>query len=160
MQLHREAQRSEPAYDPGLYGGALPCGWYLVLGDGWDYRDLVEEQHAAALSRAGGDTLYFCTDDGSMCTRLACYESGKAVWSITYDGADGVSEPQVEGVPPGLAELLAELQERQRRAGGSAAEVDHLYELTAEVGRRLLDFRHDETLGNGQVLPIDVLAPA
>jgi hypothetical protein len=157
LHLSTESQSNEPVYDPGLYGLALPTGWYLAIGDGCDYMDQLEEHQAATLSRVG-ETLFFYTDDAPMCTRLASYGNGSLVWAITYDGSNGVGEPEIEGDPPPCAfDLLTKVRNEQEEAGGQKAGVDHIYELTAEVALTLIGFRHDQTLADGGITPIDML---
>jgi hypothetical protein len=159
LRLARESQSNEPVYDPGLYGLALPTGWYLAIGDGWDYMEQLNEEQAAALSR-DRETLFFYTDDTPMATRLASYRNGSLVWAITYDGSNGVGEPEMEGeLPPIASDVLSRVRHEQEEEGGRSAGVDCIYELTAEVARMLVGFRHDQTLGDGKIIPIDQLVP-
>jgi hypothetical protein len=150
-----EGQSEEPVYDPGLYGVALPGGWYLTVGDGWDFMAQLGEGQAAALSREG-ETLFFATDDSSMSTRLSSFQRGKLVWAVTYDGSNGVGQPELEGNPPQVVrEAQAQVESAQTEAGDRS--VDHIYDLTALVGQALVGFRHDETLANDEAGPIDLL---
>lgn len=159
LRFSVKRQTEGEVVDPGLYGVALG-DWYVVIGDGWDDMEKLDEEGTARLSR-GAEALFFTTDDSSMATRLAGYRGGALVWAIDYDGSGGVGEPRVEGnAPVEVGPLLARLRDEQAKAGGPGAGVDHLYELTAEVGRALVGFRHDSTLGSGKVKPIDVLVGA
>lgn len=158
LNFSAELQSEEPVYDPGLYGIALPSGWYVVFGGGWDFMGKLGEGQASELSR-DSEALFFTTDDTSMSTQLVCFQGGELAWAITYDGSNGVGEPELEGQPPAvLAETLARVRKAQEGAGGKKAGVDHIYDLTAEVGRLLVGFRHDQTLGDDEVPPIDLLA--
>src|SRR5262245_34215183 len=85
-RLLRQSQSDEAVYDPGLYGLDLPTGWYLAIGDGWDFMEQLKEDQAAALSR-NAEALFFYTDDTPMSTRLASYRHGSLAWAVTYDGS-------------------------------------------------------------------------
>lgn len=159
LHLTRESQSNEAVCDPGIYGLTLPAGWYLAIGDGSPHMDYLHEEQAAALSHAG-DVLFFYTHDTVMTTRLASYQRGGLTWAITYDGLNGISDPEIEGTPPQSApDTLRTLHSKQAAAGGRGADTDFIYGLTAEVARMLIGFRHDQTLADGEIVPIDVLAP-
>lgn len=159
LGLARERQSQEAVEDPGLYGLALASGWYLAIGDGSDFLQHLQEEQAEALSRSG-EALFFFTDDTPMVTRLASYQRGSLAWAITYDGSHGVGDVDLEGSPPPLvSDALTRLRSEQEAAGGATAGVDHLYDLTADVARALIGFRHDEILGVGEWAPVDVLVP-
>lgn len=148
----------EEVYDPGLY--ALEVDeWLVVIGDGADHMDKVKRAAAAQLSDAG-DVLYFHTDDSVVAFELAVFREGSELWSITYDGRDGVMAPSFRGAVPWAARtLLAKLEKDQARAGGPKAEPDHIYGLAPAYAYELVGFRHDETLGGGEHVPIWQLAP-
>ena len=148
----------EEVYDTGLY--ALDVDeWLVVIGDGFDYWNEVKRAQAAKLS-AGGEVIYLSTDDSAMAFELARFADGAEAWSVAYDGSDGVTEPTFEGAVPWAARvLLGKLQKDQANAGGPKAEIDHIYELAATFGMSLVGFRHDESLGSGDHVPIWQLAP-
>jgi hypothetical protein len=103
LGLEVESDYDDDFLDTGLYGISLPTGWYLTIGDGWDYMDRIREEHAVKLSTAG-EALYFTTDDTSMNTMLTSYQHGKPSWAITYDGSAGVSEPELQGMLPDVVQ--------------------------------------------------------
>jgi hypothetical protein len=148
----------EEVYDPGLYGLEVD-DWLVVIGDGFEHWDKVKRAEAAKLS-ADGDVLFLYTDDAAMTYELAMFRDGAELWSIAYDGRDGVTEPTFAGAVPWAARgLLGKLQKEQAKAGGPKAEVDHLYELAPTYAMELVGFRHDESLGSGDHVPIWQLAP-
>jgi hypothetical protein len=159
LKLAVQDRSDEPVYDPGLYGAALPSGWYLAIGDGRDHMNELKEEHASALSRSD-DALFFYTDDTPMCTRLASYRRGELAWAISYDGSNGVGEPETFGtLPESTSACLERVRSEQVEAGGNKADTDYIYGLTAHLGHALIGFRHDETLSDGEITPIDILAP-
>jgi hypothetical protein len=148
----------EEVYDTGLYALELD-GWFVVIGDGFDHMDKVKRAEAAKLSD-GGDVICLVTDDSTMTFELAMFGGGAELWSIAYDGSDGVMAPTFEGAVPCAARaLLARLEKEQARAGGPKAEVDHIYGLAPAYAMELVGFRHDESLGSGDHVPIWQLAP-
>ncbi len=148
----------EEVYDPGLYALELD-GWFVVIGDGSDHMDKVKRAEAAKLSDAG-DVICLATQDSTMTFELAMFAEGAELWSITYDGSDGVTEPTFKGAVPWAARtLLARLEKEQAKAGGPKANVDHIYDLAPAYAMELVGFRHDESLGSGDHVPIWQLAP-
>lgn len=147
----------EEVYDPGLY--ALEVGdWLVVIGDGAGHMNAVKRAQAAKLAD-DGDVVYLVTDDTTMTCELAVFRAGKALWTVAYDGSEGVTAPTLTGeVPHAVRVRLARLEKEQARAGGPKAEVDHIYELAPTYAHELVGFRHDVTLGGGEHVPIWQLA--
>jgi hypothetical protein len=151
------AEIAEPVYDPGLYALEVE-DWLVVIGDGYDHMGDVKRGQAARLSDEG-DVVYLYLDDSAMAFEIAMFSAGKELWAIAYDGSDGVTAPTFEGTIPWNARtLLAKLEKEQAKAGGPKAEVDHIYEFGAVYARELVGFRHDESLGSSDNLPIWQLA--
>lgn len=151
------AELVEEVYDTGLYALEVDA-WLVVIGDGFDHLDKVKRAEAARLSD-GGDVLYFATDDTAMTFELVLFRGGAERWSIAYDGGDGVVTPTFAGaVPWGARTLLGALEKEQAKAGGPKAGVDHIYELAPRYAMELVGFRHDESLGSGDHVPIWQLA--
>lgn len=148
----------EEVYDTGLYALEVD-DWVVVIGDGFDHLGKVKRAEAAKLSE-GGDVLYLATEDSGMTFEIAVFSGGKELWSIAYDGSDGVTAPTFAGdVPWGARTLLAALEKEQAKAGGPKAEVDHIYELAPRYAMEVVGFRHDESLGSGEHVPIWQLGP-
>lgn len=157
LELHAIAELVEEVYDTGLYALEIE-DWVIVIGDGWDYMNVVKRAQAAKLSD-DGEVLYFYTDDTPMAFELTLFRGGSAAWSFTYDGSDGVSTPVLDGtVPFDARALLGRLEKQQAKAGGPKAGVDHIYELAPTYAKTLVGFRHDTSLGSGEHVPIWQLA--
>lgn len=151
------AEIVEPVYDTGLYALEVD-DWLVVIGDGFDFMGEVKRAQAAKLSDEG-DVMYLFADDSAMAFELAMFSAGKELWSIAYDGSDGVTAPTLEGaVPREVRALLAKLEKEQAKAGGPKADVDHIYDLAPTYGEEVVGFRHDESLSSGDHVPIWQLA--
>lgn len=147
------AEIVEEVYDTGLYALEID-DWLIVIGDGWDHMDQVKRAQARKLSDEG-DVVYFYTDDSAMAFELAMFVGGAEHWAIAYDGSDGVTSPALEGqIPFDMRALLARLESAQAKAGGPKADVDHIYDLAPTYAEQLVGFRHDESLGSGEHVPI------
>ncbi|CAN5920061.1 hypothetical protein BH11MYX3_BH11MYX3_34400 [soil metagenome] len=148
----------EEVYDTGLY--ALEVGdWLVVIGDGFDHLGQVRRAEAARLSE-GGDVIYLSTEDSAMTFELAMFHEGEQLWSVAYDGRDGVTAPTFDGAVPWAARvLLGKLEKEQAESGGPKAGVDRIYELAPIYAKEVVGFRHDESLGSGEHVPIWQLAP-
>lgn len=151
------AEIVEEVYDTGLYALEVD-DWLVVIGDGFDHMTQVKRAQAAKLSE-GGDVVYLYTDDSAMAFELAVFSAGTLQWAIVYDGGDGVTAPTFEGkVPLEVRAWHARLEKKQAEAGGPKAGVDHIYELAPAYGEKLVGFRHDESLGSGDHVPVWQLA--
>jgi hypothetical protein len=144
--------------DVGWYLLELPSDsqppWVLLIADGSEnYADL-SASHAQSLSKGGNETLYFWCSDTVMATELLCFKDGTEAWSIRYDCADKTKQPAMNGEVPQIAhEVLRDLRTKQRADDGA----DYIYDLTAELGRSLIGFRHDADLEIDDPEPFEVL---
>jgi hypothetical protein len=144
---------NDEVYDTGLYAVGVD-GWLVVIGDGWDFMKLIEREQAARLSD-DGEVLFLYTDDTPMCAEITSFAGGNEAWSISYDGSNGVGTPTLMGhVPDRARSVLTDAQNEQEAAGGATADVDHIYDVVAKLGQKLVGFRHDETLSEGAHLPV------
>jgi hypothetical protein len=151
LQFSVTHELTEAVHDTGLYAVAI-ADWFVIIGDGNDFMDLVERRQAERLS-ARAEVLFFYTNDTEMYAELSCYRGGETSWSIFYDGSDGIAEPTIDGpVPARARSIIAAALDEQKAAGEDAA--DFIYDAVAEIGRDLVGFRHDQTLGDGAHLPI------
>jgi hypothetical protein len=155
--LTKESESDEAIYEPGHYAVAMSGGWLVVIGSGSDQMNTVEPEHARLLSK-GTEALHFMCSDTVMVAAITAFRDGKEVWSLVHDGSNGSAMPDVAGnAPPMVAEVIAQCLAEQKASGEK--NVDYLYEAAPEIGRLLTGFRHDQTLGDREHLPIFVLAP-
>ncbi|MEO8551635.1 MAG: hypothetical protein ABI678_16770 [Kofleriaceae bacterium] len=141
LGLKLTAERNEEVYDPGFYLVTLP-GWLVIMGDGWDYMDLVDRDQVCRLSSEGHDAIFFYTDDSPMNAELTGFRDGREVWSLQY------ADPELERggeLPAAVATVID-------------AAGDDVYDALANAGLALVGFRHDQTLGSGEHLPIHTVA--
>jgi hypothetical protein len=139
---------TDEIYDPGLYAFEVE-GWLVIFGDGWDFMDLVTRRAASKLSNKG-EVLYLYTDDTPMKAELTSFVDGQVRWSITYDGEDGPSRVAAQGTLPAQAKpIIAAANQAQK----GVRDVDHVYDVVAELALTLVGFRHDQTPSSGKYLP-------
>jgi len=128
--------------------------WVVLIADGSDNYTVLDDAQAQSLSTDGNETLCFWCSDTVMATELKCFKNGSVVWSIEYDCEDETKRPSLLGDPPSVAnEILSDLRTRQETDDGA----DYLYDLTAELGRRLVGFRHDIDAETDDPEPFQVL---
>ena len=145
--------------DVGFYLLELPNrpngAWSVLIADGSENYGALEESHAQALSSQGAEVLYFWCSDTVMATELACYRSGALAWSLRYDCEDEGKRPAIGGKPPAVVQQVhVRLREQQE----ADPEADYIYELTADVGRTLVGFRHDMDPDTEEEEPFQVLS--
>jgi len=145
--------------DVGFYLLELPARrggpWTVLIADGSDNFMELDASQAETLSQGGNETLYFCCSDTVMTTELMGFKNGSLAWSILYDCADEGKRPALQGDVPAIAhKLLTELRDKQQADEGA----DYIYDLTAELGRELVGFRHDADAETDDPEPFQVLA--
>lgn len=150
----------EAVYDTGLWAVELATGWTVVMGDGWDFMDLVARAQAEELS-SGGEAVYFYSDDSAMCAEVAVFRHGHCAWSFCRDADQGIRA--LQGDPPPLAaEVIAacDAESAAEPPDEDGHRVDYLYEAAPRIALGLVGFRHDQSLSHGGHFPIYELAPS
>lgn len=141
LGLTLTGQLDEAVYDPGFYLVALPS-WLVIMGDGWDYMDVVEREQVRRLSSDGNDAIYFYTDDTPVTAELTAFHDGIEAWTLQF-----ANQLDRGGkVPDAVAKVLA------------AAKKKELYDAVANAALALVRFRHDQTLSSGDHLPVHTVA--
>lgn len=133
---------------------AVDTPWAVLIADGSENFAELDPAHAEELSRGGNETLYFCCSDTVMATGLVCFKNGAEIWSIEYSCEDDDQQPAINGAIPQIVhDILEDLRAKQQADNGA----DYIYDLTAEVGRVLVGFRHDTDPKSGDPEPFQVL---
>lgn len=132
--------------------------WTLLLADGSDNFGELDDSIAQSLSMGGAHTLFFWCSDTTMSTQLFAFHNGTLAWSIGHDAEEGGLA--LEGaLPPEAEAIVSEHTRAQQEADAAEEGVDHLYEVTADLGRALTGFRHDvDPEGVADEAPFEVLA--
>ncbi len=129
--------------------------WVLLIADGSDNFAELSASHTQSLSKGGNETLYFWCSDTVMATEMFAFKDGVEVWSIQYDCGDKMKQPAMNGDVPQIAqEILKDLRTKQQEDDG----VDYIYDLTAELGRSLVGFRHDRDIEIDDPEPFQLLS--
>ncbi len=148
--------------DVGFYLLQLPGDedgpWSVLIADGSENFTSLSSTHAESQS-LGGESIYFWCSDTSMSTEMSCHRNGRRVWAIEYDCEDEKKRPLLDGdIPPVAKTLLAALEDEQRVSDEEGGGADHIYDLTAALGRALVGFRHDADAETDDPEPYQVLA--
>lgn len=144
--------------DTGWYLLELPNAeaqpWVVLIADGSDHFAELDASDAQELSKGGYETIYFWCSDTVMATEIVAFNNGIENWSVQYDCDDTSKQPTMNGNVPAVAnEIFARLK-AQQQADSSA---DYVYDLTAELGRLLVGFRHDMDVQQDDPEPFQVL---
>lgn len=133
--------------------------WSLLIADGSDHFADLDAATARALSKQGeAEVLFFWCSDTTMNTELFCFRRGEQAWAIQYDCEDSAKRPLLSGdVPAFVGEVVQDLKQTQVESDEAGDEVDHVYDLTAMVGRRITGFEHSSDPGSVDVEPFQVL---
>ena len=122
-----------------IMGVALPSGHYLVLVD--DRSREVVMLHDSFVDDPGleNEVLSFACNDGIMMTALQSWTNGNCNWIVSRWEPN--EDCELEGpVPEAFHEINAKLQAKQQ----NSQDADYIYDATAELGKALTGFRHDE----------------
>jgi len=136
----RSTGQREEVPESNVVAAAIPTSWYAVL---YNHSE-ISDQLLAKLS-AGGEVVSCFVEDHVMYSSASGWTRGKQLWKVLHDCEKGRYHLEVTGTPPiGLADIQKRLTETQNDAGGERADVNHIYEIPAELAKALTGFRHDE----------------
>jgi len=147
----RTTGKREEIPESKIDGAALPTGWYVIQFN----RTEMGDREFARLSRSGEVVCCF-VEDHVMVSWASGWREGKKVWSVVHDCEKGRFHLDIKGEAPAALEGITErLMAEQRAAGGEKAEVDHVYDVPAEIAKALTGYRHDERSGlTGEVFEV------
>jgi|HubBroStandDraft_6_1064221.scaffolds.fasta_scaffold322879_2 hypothetical protein len=133
---HKEIAESK------IVGAQLPTGWCVIQFD----RSELEDRELARLSRSG-DVVCCFVEDHVMVSWASGWREGKKVWSVVHDCEKGLFHLNIKGEAPAELKSIAErLIAEQQAAGAEKADVDHVYEVPAELAKELTGYRHDQDM--------------
>lgn len=124
-----------------IAGAALPTGWYVVVFNRSEIKNSILEK----LSRAG-EVIGCCVEDHVMFSSAANWKNGRQIWRVLHDGGEdkvfhletsGALSPEFEGI---REEMFA--KQEQENAGNK--EVDYVFEIPAQLAKKLTGFQHDD----------------
>jgi hypothetical protein len=155
----RQTGRLEGIAESKVCGTALPAGWYVVVFNRTELKDRILEK----LSRTG-EVLGCFVEDHVMCSSAAGWKNGKQVWRVAHNGEDdAVLHLETTGQLPAEFEPIREEQfAKQEREAASQDDlkVDHVYDIPAELAKKLTGFRHDQEIPGLPEEVFEVLEPA
>jgi hypothetical protein len=139
LGLRGTGKREESA-ESKIAGVALPTGWYMVQFN----RTELEDRELARLSRSGEVVCCF-VEDHVMVSWASGWRDGGKNWSVLHDPEKGLFHLDVQGEAPSeLKGITVRLVAEQQAAGGEKADVDHVYDVPAELAKQLTGYRHDQ----------------
>jgi hypothetical protein len=138
----RETGKREEIAESRIVGARLPTGWYVVVFS----RTEIEDETLKKLSQAG-EVVGCFVEDHVMVSWASGWREGNKVWSVVHDGENGRFHLDVKGEAPAELKGSAEgLIIKQQAEGGEKADVDYVYDVPAEVAKKLTGFRHDQDI--------------
>jgi hypothetical protein len=141
LGLRATGKREETA-ESKIVGVQLPTGWYVVQLN----RTEMEDRELARLSRSG-EVVCCSVEDHVMVSWASGWSEGKTVWSVVHDCEKGRFHLDIKEVAPAELKGIAErLTAEQQAAGGEKADVDHVYDVPAELAKELTGYRHDQDM--------------
>ncbi len=138
----RATGKREEAAESGIDGIQLPSGWYLIQFD----RNELKDRVLAHLSRSG-EVVGCFVEDHVMVSWASGWRGRNKVWSVVHDCEKGRFHLDIKGEAPAELKAIAEqLIAKQQAAGGEKAEVDYVYDVPAELAKKLTGYRHDQDM--------------
>jgi hypothetical protein len=138
----RATGKREEITESKIDGAALPTGWYVIQFD----RTEMKDRALARLSRSGEVVCCF-VEDHVMVSWASGWREGKKVWSAVHDCEKGRFHLDIKGEAPAELKSIAErLIAKQHADGGEKADVDHVYDVPAELAKEFTGYRHDQDM--------------
>jgi hypothetical protein len=139
----RATGKREEIPESKIVGAALPTAWYVIQFN----RTEMGDRELARLSRPGEVVCCF-VEDHVMVSWASGWREGKKVWSVVHDCEKGRFHLDIKGEAPAELKSIAErLIAEQHADGGEKADVDHVYDVPAELAKEFTGYRHDERTG-------------
>jgi len=151
----RPTGKREEVAESKVNGVQLPTGWYLVK---FDHKEMGDGE-LAKLSRSGEVVCCF-VEDHVMFSSAAKWKDGKEIWRVAHDGGEkGALHLETRGeLPAEFESIHKELFAKQEQEIPNRDElgVDYVYDIPAELAKKLTGFRHDEDMPglSGEVFQI------
>jgi hypothetical protein len=131
---------AEEANEAPVSGAVLPTGWYVAFFNDYSY---VAAERLATLS-AGCSVVVCQVDEHVMASAVFVYEDGLKRCSVSQESEKGRYDLSVDGDPPEMFSALRDrLLQQQDDAGGSAADVDYVFDVPVQLAAALSGYRHD-----------------
>ncbi len=122
-------------------------------------RSEMEDRVLERFSRSGEVVCCF-VEDHVMVSWASGWRKGNKVWSVVHDCEKGRFHLDIKGEAPAELKGIAErLIAEQQAAGGEKAEVDHVYDVSAELAKDLTGYRHDQDIPGASGDVLEVLVP-
>jgi hypothetical protein len=138
-----------------MVGAALPAGWYVVIVQGGEH--LLDDKLMQQVSLDCEAVACFLEEHVMYCAATA-WSSGHQLWWVGHDSDKGITHLQVKGTPPAsFPDIRADLEAKQRTAGGADAGVDYICDIPLEVAKAVTGFRHDQDVEGTDGAPFEVL---
>lgn len=117
--------------------------WQVVVAKGCDSK-LVSGEVVKGLS-LGGEVVTCAIEEHVMYAAASCWKNGEEIWRVVHEGDKSIDHLVSQGAPPSqLPQLRQRAQEAIGNEAGEEYPVDYFFELTANLARDLVGFRHDE----------------
>ncbi len=152
----RATGQLEEIPESNIVAAETSTGWHLVLYN----RSDIDDRILAKLS-SEGEVVSCFVEDRVMFSSASGWNRGKQIWRVLHDCEKGRYHLEITGTAPAaLADIRKRLTEAQNADGGEKADVDHIYDIPAELARTLTDFRHDQDIPGMTGAVYHVLEPA
>jgi hypothetical protein len=151
----RSTGRREEIPESDIVGVELPTGWSLVLFNRKTIKDELLQEFSSS-----GEVVSCFVEDHVMFGTASGWRNQGPIWSVTHDCEKGRFHLEIQGVVPSALEgIHGSMVRQQKAAGGEKADVDHIYDIPAELARELTGFRHDQDIPGMSGDAFEVLEP-
>jgi hypothetical protein len=103
-----------------------------------------------------GEVVYCLVEDHVMFSCASGWKHGKSLWAVTHDCEKGLRHLEIKGDAPASLKVIQAKHESQQGAE-EEADVDHIYDVPAELAKDLTGFRHDQGTPGMKDKPFQVL---
>jgi hypothetical protein len=151
----RSTGHREELPESDIDGVELPTGWSLVLFNRKTIKDELLQEFTSS-----GEVVSCFVEDHVMFSTASGWRNQGPIWSVTHDCEKGRFHLEILGVVPSSLEgMQRSMVAQQKAAGGEKADVDHIYDIPAELAKELTGFRHDQGIPGMSGDVFEVLEP-
>lgn len=132
--------RPDRANEAPFSVASLPTGWTVLWSNDPTFASI---ERCQTLSKAA-PVISCWVNETVMFSSANYFENGNYLWFVGHNAQDGTYSLEVDGNLPSQFEAIkARLMEQQEAEGGTAADVDLVFDIPLETAQAICGFKHD-----------------
>jgi hypothetical protein len=136
----RDTGELDEANEAPFSAAGLPNGWTIIWSNDFDYAS-----HPDVTRHSLTEPMVGChVEEHVMFSSCHNAENGDFLWNVCHDAQEGIYDIHSTGATPvEFDAIVAQQRAEQDRAGGEAADVDHIFDAPIKLAAAITGYRHD-----------------